>query len=1524
MQNKIQGYRLSPQQERLWLLQQTDGSLSYRVHSAILIEGNLKISALKAALENVINQHEILRTTFYCLPEMAIPVQVIADKYIPSIDGYDLSRLKFQEQEIEIEALFAEGNKLDIDFEQDSLLHISLVTLSPCKHILLLNLPAICADIVTLNNLILDISRFYTACLDGEKLSDEPLQYIVVSEWLNELLESEDGKIAREYWHKQDISDVFTFKLPWENHSQTQTFEPQFFDLLVRPNLLSQLRAIALQYNTSISEILLTCWLILLWRLTGQSNIVVGTGCDGRTDEELKEAFGLLTKYLPLRCHLEKSFRFSELLKQVQELQREIYQWQECFSWQQIQTLAKNNTKSDFFPICFDFEKRPGKYYSADIEFSIYKLYACIDKFKVKLSCIEQDDSLTTKFQYDSNLFYLEDIKRLAGQFHQLLESIINNPNAEIDALEILTDAERQQLLVDNNTNDDIDKCIHHLVEQQCQRTPNSVAVVFEAEQLTYLELNQQANRVAHYLQTLGVKPEVRVGICMKRSLAMVIGLLGILKAGGAYVPLDPGYPQERLDFMLKDCQIEVLLTQQSLVAHFEHQGQTVYLDSDWAVISSQSSNNPACEVSPNNLAYIIYTSGSTGQPKGVMIPHRALCNHMLWMQSTWPLSATDSVLQKTPFSFDASVWEFYAPLLTGARLIMAQPEGHKDTAYLVKAIKEHQVTILQLVPSMLPALLLEPELEQCHSLRHVYCGGEVLNAEVYQQFQNKLSAQLHNLYGPTEACIDATAWTCKPESKRQTLPIGYPIANMQIYLLDAKEQLLPIGVAGELYIGGAGLARGYFNRPELTAQKFIPNPFSSEPGSRLYKTGDLARYLPDGIEFLGRIDEQVKIRGFRIELGEVEVVMHQHPAVQQAVVVVREDVPGNKRLVAYLTVKSETVFSTQELQEFLKQKLPDYMVPSSFVVLKALPLTPNGKINRHALPAPDVVQSQHRDYVAPRTSVEEAIASIWTEVLGRKVGIHDNFFELGGDSILSIQVVARANQAGIVLTPKQIFQYQTIAELAEVAGNTQITVFQGLVTGQALLTPIQQWFFEQQFQQPNHWNQAILLEVHSPLDVALLEQAVQQLLVHHDALRLQFVHSFSGLEQVHTLPDASRRYVQVVDLSSLPQTEQTIAIATVANQLQTSLNLESGLLVQVALFDLGLERHQRLLFIIHHLVIDGVSWRILLEDLQTAYQQLDAGQAIVLPRKTTSFQDWSQRLHAYAQTATLKSELDYWLNLDWSSITALPIDYPQGKNFNIETNANSVSVKLAPQQTQALLQNVPQAYNTQINDVLLAALVQAFAQWTGNYCLLIDLEGHGREEILPAVDLSRTVGWFTTVFPVLLELKQTTDSGEALKLVKEQLRRIPNNGIGYGILKYLTQDTTITKKLQALPQAEVSFNYLGQLDRVLLPGMLQPATESTGSAHSPDARRSYLLDVSAAVIGGSLELNWTYSTAVHRPETIASLAQNYLQALHTLIAHCESKEAGGYTPSDFPAAKLSQKDIDSLIATISQTEGRK
>ncbi|MBP5975680.1 amino acid adenylation domain-containing protein [Brasilonema sp. CT11] len=1519
---------LSYAQQRLWFLDQFEpNSASYNIPFGLRLVGTVNVGALEQSLIEVIHRHEALRTNFITVDGQAS--QIIETETNWTVTIVDLKHLPLTEIEIAAQQLVQQQALLPFDLASDALIRATLVMLSPTEQWLLVCMHHVVSDGWSIGVFVQELQVLYNAYSQGELSPLIPLaiQYADFAIWQRQWLQGLVLKSQLSYWQEQLVNAPTFLPLPTDRpRPAVQTFNGANMEFALSVELTQQLTKLSQEQGVTLFMTLLAAYNTLLYRYTGQTDILVGTPIANRDRTEIEGLIGFFVNTLVMRTDLSENPSFNELLPRIREMALSAYAHQDLPFEMLVEALQpeRDLSHTPLFQVMFVLQNAPIEVELTGLTVSSLPIEGAIAKFDLTLAIENTTTGLVGGWEYNTDLFDASTIERMTGHFVTLLEGIVANPKQRISQLSILTIFEQQQLLVEwNDTQVDypIDKCVHQLFEEQVERTPNAVAVVFENQKLTYHELNCRANQLAHYLQSLGVGADVLVGICVERSLEMVVGLLGILKAGGAYVPLDPEYPQDRLSFTLADAQVSVLLTQQHLVESLpQHQARVVHLDQDWIAIAKFSQENPIAEVQASNIAYVIYTSGSTGQPKGVILSHSNLCNHMFWMQATFPLTEKDKVLQKTPFGFDASVWEFYAPLLAGGQLLIAEPGGHTDSAYLLKLIVQQQVTTIQLVPSLLQMLLEQGGIETCHSLKYVFCGGEALPVTLQESLLSKLDVHLHNLYGPTETCIDATFWNCQREIYPQLVPIGRPISNTQIYILDQNLQPVPVGVPGELHIGGAGLAKGYLNARELTLERFIPNPFNKSKvksqKSKLYKTGDLARYLPDGnIEYLGRIDNQVKIRGFRIELGEIEAALSQHSDVQTSVVIIREDIPGYKRLVAYIVPQQQITPTVSKLRSFLKEKLPEYMVPSAIVTLESLPLTTNGKIDRRALPAPEARTGIESSLVAPRNLIEEKLAQIWAQVLRvEQISIHDNYFELGGDSILSIQIISRAKAAGIKLTIKQLFANQTIAQLATVAGTTKaLSIEQGLVTGTFPLTPIQHWFFEQKLPDKHHFNQSFLLTVPSNLNLEILEQVWQQLLKHHDALRLRFT-TGTIWQQIHADP-TDNITIPRVDLSKVPETEIETVIETTANELQASLNLSENL-VQVAFFWLGIDKKARLLIIIHHLVVDGVSWRILLEDLQTAYQQLSQGKTIQLPDKTTSFKDWALQLTEYAQSEILKSQLDYWLSRSYDAVDSIPVDYGQG--INTTASARIVSVSLNEAETLSLLQDVPKAYKTQINDILLTALALVLSGWTNSDSVLFNLEGHGREEIIAGVDLSRTVGWFTTIFPVVVELGIIDDIGTALKSVKEQLRVIPNKGIGYGLLRYLNVDAEISAQLEKIPQAEISFNYLGQFAQVVnTSSLMQVANEPMGNSESLQGQRHCLIDINAIIINEKLQIDWTYSSNIHQHETIENIAQEFVETLQDIIAHCLSPENAGYTPTDFPLIQLNQLEIDQIFQNL-------
>ncbi|MEH2290131.1 amino acid adenylation domain-containing protein [Nostoc sp.] len=1517
--SQIHTFPMSFGQQRLWFIDQLQpGNFANHIWAALRLTGLLNQDALLQTLNEIVQRHEILRTTFATIEEK--PVQVIIPNLKLCLPTISLEELSKVEQESEIKKLVIQEIQQPFNLSQAPLLRATLLRVNELEHILIFTMHHVISDGWSMGVLIKEVAALYEAFSTGKlyPLSELPIQYVDFAAWQQQLLQGDILQSQISYWKNQLEDAPQLLELPTDYprpavgsfRGATYSFELSY-DLSVALNKLSQ------QCGSTLFMTLLAAFQILLWRYTGSEDIIIGSPVANRNRTELEGLIGFFVNTIVLRTDLADNPSFEELLNRVRKVALAAYAHQDLPFEQLVEELQLQRSLSHtpLFQVMFVLQNSPMPALElSGLILNLLDIDNGTAKFDLTLEITEKAQKIFANLEFNTDLFKESTIKRMAGHFQTLLEEITVNPKLQLSKLSLLTEPEKHQLLLEwNNTKVEYPQvqCIHQLFEAQVECTPDAVAVVFEDQQLTYWELNTRANQLANYLRSLGVKPEVLVGICVERSLNMVIGLLGILKAGGAYVPLDPSYPKERLAFILEDTQAPVLLTQASLVEVMpQHKAQVVCLDTDWHLIARQSQENFFSQLTTDNLAYVIYTSGSTGTPKGVMIKHASTVAMLDWANKTFEIEARYGVLASTSICFDLSVFEVFVPLCCGGKVILIE-----NALYLATLPAAFGVTLINTVPSVLSQLLTNDCIPT--SVKIVNVAGEPLHNQLVQElYKQDNIQQVFNLYGPSEDTTYSTyAWIHKGASNIP--PIGRPIHNTQTYLLDKNLQLVPVGVPGMLYIGGAGLARGYLNKAELTADKFIPNPYANLPGERLYQTGDQARYLPNGeIEYIGRIDNQVKIRGFRIELGEIEALISQYPTVREVVVKVHSSQVDSQQLVAYLVPTKDQTLTISKLRSFLEIKLPNYMIPATFVILEALPLTPNGKVDRKALKAPDTASPEDKKLVAPRNYVETKLTEIWADVLGvEQVGIFDNFFELGGDSILAIVVITRANKANLQLAVKQLFQHQTIAELASVAVTKKVNqAEQGLITGLASLTPIQHWFFEQNLFEPHHWNQAVLLEVKQVLDLALLEKCIQQLLLHHDALRLRFEHTKSGWQQVIASSDIEVPLTHL-DFSALPESEQKPAIEAAATKLQASLNLSAGPLMQVALFDLG-QQPSRLLIVIHHLAIDGVSWRIFLEDLEAVYEQLSQGKKVQLPAKTTSFKDWSKCLEKYAQSATLQQEWDYWLRKEWQQIAPLPVDFSDGDNTG--ASVGNISIFLTVEQTQALLKEVPKAYNTHINDVLLTSLVQAFSQWTGNNSLLVALEGHGREEIFNDVDLSRTVGWFTSIFPVLLDLGKISHPIEALKLIKEQLRGIPNKGMGYGVLRYLNQDIAKVELLRSLSKAEVVFNYLGQFDQTFLDSSIfKISQDSQGATRSSLNRETYMLSIDALVINNQLRVNLTYSKKIHRQSTIEQLAQRFVEALQLLVTHCQSSEERGYTPSDFPETDLSQQDLERFLRKI-------
>ncbi|WP_025214734.1 non-ribosomal peptide synthase/polyketide synthase [Pseudomonas brassicacearum] len=1523
---------LSFAQERQWFLWKMDpDSAAYNIPTALRLRGTLDKVALRRSFEALVQRHESLRTVF--VEDDGRTCQVIRPQ----------GQVSFIEQclpgadETSIQAFLEEQTQRPFDLLSDALLRVALLELGEQDHVLALTLHHIVSDAWSLQVMVDDLMSLYSAFAQGQpaQLPALEVQYADYAVWQRQWMAAGEQDRQLAYWTAQLGSEQPLLELPTDHpRPAQQSLRGARLPIVLDRALSDALKALARRENVTLFVLLLGSFQALLHRYSGQADIRVGVPIANRQRLETERLIGFFVNTQVLRAEFHSDLTGADLLQQLKQTAMAAQMHQDLPFEQLVDALQpqRNLSHSPLFQAMFNHRNETASAFEDALPGLTVEPLGWAQRtaqFDLSLETTDSPQGLHAALIYATDLFEPATLKRMGQHWLNLLHGLVQDLHRPVAQWALLDADERRRLLVDWNATAvayPLDRSVQGLIEEQVRRTPDAPALVFGEQRLSYGELNARANRLAHTLIEHGVGPDVLVGIAVERSVEMVLGLLAILKAGGAYVPLDPEYPRDRLAYMFEDSGIGLLLTQQHLLDQLPiPQGiDSLVLDLPDGGVYAGCDTNPDVVVDGENLAYVIYTSGSTGKPKGAGNRHSALVNRLCWMQQAYGLDASDSVLQKTPFSFDVSVWEFFWPLLTGVTLVVAAPGAHRDPAQLIGLITAQRITTLHFVPSMLQAFVQDPHVAECTSLKRIVCSGEALPVDAQQQVFAKLpNAGLYNLYGPTEAAIDVTHWTCVEEG-RDSVPIGQPIANLGTYILDDELSPVPVGVIGELYLAGEGLARGYHRRAALTAERFVTGPFGH--GQRLYRTGDLARYRTDGvIEYAGRMDHQVKIRGLRIELGEIEARLAEHDDVRETVVIAQ----GGSLLVAYVVPTRAELLSAEEavrqalqgrLKAHLSQSLPDYMVPQHWLWLEKMPVSPNGKLERKALPPADLSASP-KAYVAAHTTMEQALAGIWQSVLGQaQVGVSDNFFELGGDSIISIQVVSRARQAGIHFSPKDLFVHQTIQGLASVAtlDDSRPGIDQGPVTGNAVLLPFQQLFFEHDMAEPHHWNQSVLLKDLRPIHGGYLEQALQALVVHHDALRLAFKRENGSWAAHHQTLAEQQAAWQRSPLLWTAEVADAPALERLAEQAQRSLELESGTLLRGVLANLA-DGSQRLLLVIHHLVVDGVSWRILLEDLQQAYQQLQAGQPLKLPAKTSATQAWAQRLKLHADSAALQAQMAYWQAQLAGARHDLPCDRPHGELRRCD--GAQVQTRLDKEQTRRLLQQAPAAYRTQVNDLLLTALARVIGRWTTDGSTLIQLEGHGREALFDEVDLSRSVGWFTSLFPVRLTPAAT--AGESIKAIKEQLRAIPDKGLGFGVLRYLGDEPT-RRTLQALPKPRITFNYLGQFDSGFAEeadGLFSPASESAGEPQSPLAPLDNWLTLNGSVYAGELSIDWTFSAQMFDASTIQALAVDYGQELQALIEHCCQAQHQGFTPSDFPLAGLSQAQLDALALAPRQVE---
>ena len=1499
-------YRLSGLQEGMLFHGLYDNAVDAYTEQFTYLLHQTDIKAFIASWQHLLQQHTILRSAFYH-DAFHVPVQCVYRNVELPVTILDYRHLNEAEQEAAWTAHEAEVLQQGVDFTAPPLMRMSLLQLQDDTYRMVWTYHHLLLDGWSMPVLFEELLRTYELLASGkqpeETATDHYEEYI-------RYLERRDKEEESAYWkaHLAGISN--STLLPFISTTDRTKGQGLY---KTTPVVLDAAKtriitAYAQQQRFTVNTLMQGVWGYLLYRYTGNQQVAYGAIVSGRPDDMpgIERKVGMYINTLPVHITITPEQPITDWLREIQaaQVQSRKYQYTPLRESQRYAGIA-----GDLFDTLMVYENYP-----VDEEALAYPWKLQIEQLHVEehtnypLSiAIGVGEEITILLQYNTALLSPAYITQISEHFLQVLEYIAQHPAAKTSDIVLLNAEERERIAVTFNTpalpQTTTGKSAVDLFKERVAIAPYATALVFETQELTYRELDKRSDQLALYLVEKGVQKETLVPVCLERSPEMVIAILGILKAGGGYLPIDPSYPAARISYLLEDSRATMMISSQDVVKLLDIPAHIhlIKTDDDRKAITEQPAIILSTTPAPNDLAYVIYTSGSTGHPKGVMIEHKGLVNLALNMETVLPLKQGTRVLQFSAFGFDASCFEIFSTLLSGGCLVIPHKEDLLSAEKFGEMVRQHQVELLLLPPSYQHTIR-----EELGTIKTIISGGEALNREDTRYFQAK-GIRVFNAYGPTENSV-ITSITDQP-LQDDTVVIGKPLANIQVYILDQQGELAPVGVAGEICAGGTGVARGYLYRPTLTTEKFIPDHFSGEPGARLYRTGDLGRWLPDGsIEYLGRIDDQVKIRGYRIEPGEIENALLQSGFVSQAVVLVKADDNGHKRLVAY--VVPQGAFEKDQILGSLKDKLPPYMVPALLVSLEKIPVTANGKVDKAALPEPYTLSANTRAIL--NGEVEQTLAVIWEELLGVKnIGRNDNFFELGGDSIITIQVVGRAKRFGYNLKPKDLFVHQTIAGLAAslAARKEKVVVSeQGTLTGNSGLTPIQHWYLEDETI-PKQFFQQLFVGIDKQVSAAVLTTAVQQLLVRHDSLRFTYTRTGDSWQQHY---GSYAGDLEVVDLREINSAYYAGSLAAYCDRYQASLRPEEGILVRAVLFlTPAAEAANRLLIVVHHLAVDGVSWQIIQDDLETMVDNLQQNAAVAPTHKTSSYREWQQALVDYGQRKQLLQQREYWQNIvQWYH--PLKVD----KVYNgalTDKDIDTHEIHLNADLTQLLLQEVPRAYHTEINDVLLAALSAALHAWNGSG-VVVGLEGHGREDIAANIDISNTIGWFTSLYPVWLNNSADTAAPALLKAVKEQLRQLPAKGIGYGVLKYINKE----EALQGRDPWDITFNYLGQVDAARRSSKwFSGAPEAAGTGAVTDVKIRHKISVNGSVENGELVLNWSYSTLHYNADTIQELAGNYLAQLQQLITHAVA-QAGlqpVFTPSDYGLGEIvANAELDQFL----------
>jgi amino acid adenylation domain-containing protein len=1486
---------LSFAQQRLWFLDQlSPDNPFYNIPAAIRITGSLDVAALESGINEIIRRHEILRTIF--ASEKGHPHQVIKPELTIKFDIIDLAHLKAHQREKETQRLITEDALKPFKLDVGPLFRTSLIKTDKDDYIILFNMHHSISDGWSTGILMREIGALYDAFIKGlpSPLPDLKIQYADYSAWQRSWLKDKVLEKQLNYWKKDIGFNPPALDLPVDHpRPAMQTFNGDTLSFQLSKELSDGLTEISQKQGVTIFMTLMAAYQTLLHHYSNQDEIIVGSPIANRTHSETEELIGFFVNTLVLKSDFSGDPSFIELLKHVRKTTLGSYAHQDIPFEQLVDELQpeRDMTHSPLFQAMFVLQNTPlGGGESNSMQFpsirmEVLEADAKTAKFDLTLVMMEDKRGFLTEFEYNTDLFEKATIERMQNHFQTLLQNIVADPQQCISELSLIADEEKNLILRDwNKTQVDFpnNKCIHELFEERVAKTPNKTAVVFADKQLTFSKLNERANQLAYYLINLGVGPEKLVGISIERSIEMVVGLLGVLKAGGVYVPIDPAYPEDRIAYIIDDAEIDILLTQKSLSNLFPKESiNKICLDSNWTVISSQSKENPANKTSAENLAYMIYTSGSTGRPKGTMLQHRGLCNLTMEQIKDFELDESSRTLQFASFSFDASVSDIFTTLISGATLYLAEKEELIPGPGLVNLLKDNKISVVTLPPSVSAVL----QNEQFPDLKTLISAGEACPRDIAEKWSQE--RRFLNAYGPTENTVCASSFHVSEIPQRAAIPIGKPIGNVQLYILNKNLNPLPVGIPGELCIGGINLARGYFKQPDLTSKKFAPNPFCSSPGERIYRSGDLARFLPDGnIEFLGRIDQQVKIRGFRIELGEIEVLLNEHEDIADAMVMVREDSPGDQRLAAYYVSDQKNTPDIAALRNHLKNRLPDYMVPSAFVWLEAFPLTPNGKVDFRALPKPEKEHFEAKAvFVAPRTNEESQLADLWKEILNiDKIGIHDNFFGLGGHSLLATQLISRIRDVfGVDVELRYIFEAPTIAgfmiaiEQARVMNRGSDIPLKKISRNQDLpLSFAQQrlWFLDQLIPDSAFYNIPSAIRLRGPFDIIAFESSLNEIVKRHEILRTTFITRDSQPLQV-IAPEMTVE-LDIFDLTQHDEDQKHSESKRLATEEAAEpFDLEIGPLFRAKVLKLANADHV-ILFTMHHIISDGWSINILVQEFAQFYDSISSGGQIDLPELPVQYADYAHWQRQWLKDEILERQIKHWkeeIGLNPAPID-LPLDYtrPAVQTFNGDTQSGIIPLELTQK-----IKNLSQRESATLFMTLLAAFQVLLQRYSNQDEILVGSPIANRTRS----ETEKLIGFFVNTLVFKSDFYDDTD-------FKTLLQRVRKSTLD----AYAHQDLPFEQLVEILqPERNTSHSPIFQVMFVMqnMPmGAIQLSEISIEGVEAEQKIAKYDLSLIVLETENGLMLDFEYNTDLFKAETIKRMLDHFSSLLEMIAAHPE------------------------------------